>query len=647
MFEQFAALNLYGIRYGYNQLKDFIQRQELRKMERGNALRNAVSSPEALKAYNETLRAQYIAAMGGIPTPSRDLQPRVTGVHRMDGYRVENILFSPRDNVWASAALYIPDGVTLPAPGILFLCGHSENGYRYPNYQIACQILVRSGLIVLALDPTGQGERGNYYDPETKTYLEGRATSDHSTVGIPAIAVGGCLMRYLLSDMIRAIDYMVTRPEIDSAKIGVTGISGGGTQAAALMMCDDRIAAAAPGCYITTLQEILESGMAQDAEQIFPAVNRMGYDICNSFLMMAPKPALILAANWDFFPIEGAWDCYHTAKRFYGLFGQEENMRIFTDDNGHGYSPAMAAAAGAFFNEVLLDKKVTVSSEVPPLLPEEILNATESGVILGSVPGAVSVPQEIRREAAALREARLALPEAERKERAKKWLAEQVYSDRKPVPFFIRTQHPVNCPTEDGYVGIPLTWWSQEKLFSYATVIRRFEMTDWNMPTVIAVWPEGTNRIPEHAAWIRNACDAGKQVLVLDAPGVGKTAQMPLNFSKEARARYAGVHNCANYLLYGGDSMGALLVYDAVRAVQLLKERFEIPEDAISFYCDGNDGVIGVMAGFLLDIRREYGENLMTGIEDAIITPAIYTYDNTLAQIIPGMLAYFDYSELM
>ena len=81
--------------------------------------------------------------------------------------------------------------------------------------------------------------------------------------------------------------------------------------------------------------------------------------------------------------------------------------------------------------------------------------------------------------------------------------------------------------------------------------------------------------------------------------------------------------------------------------IDMLKTEFSVPEEEITLYCDGQEGVFGIMAGYLGGIGREYGEGLLTNVEEQILAQRPLHYDNTLCYLVPGMLAYFDYDELM
>ncbi|HNZ38508.1 MAG TPA: prolyl oligopeptidase family serine peptidase, partial [Candidatus Latescibacteria bacterium] len=103
----------------------------------------------------------------------------------------------------------------------------------------------------------------------------------------------------------RALDVLLSRPEVDPSRVGVCGISGGGTQTTWLLAAEDRFTAASPACFITGWREQFAARVGADPEQFpFPA-NGWGWDQADVLLSFAPKPLLIVAATRDFFPIEG------------------------------------------------------------------------------------------------------------------------------------------------------------------------------------------------------------------------------------------------------------------------------------------------------------------------------------------------------
>ncbi len=146
--------------------------------------------------------------------------------------------------------VYVPKNRPLPQPGVLFTCGHAADGKAAVLYHEACLGLVLKGYVVLALDPTGQGERSEYFEPETGKPLVPLCVSQHHYLARPSWLVGRSLAGYRTWDATRAVDYLVARPEVNPERIGVVGNSGGGIMALLATAADSRIkvcAAAHPG----------------------------------------------------------------------------------------------------------------------------------------------------------------------------------------------------------------------------------------------------------------------------------------------------------------------------------------------------------------------------------------------------------------
>ena len=145
---------------------------------------------------------------------------------------------------------YLPIQRKFPRVGVLFTCGHSADGKAYHLYHECCLGLVLKGYVVLALDPTGQGERAEYFDRETGKPLVPLCVSHHHYLARPSWLVGRTLAGYRTWDCSRALDYLVGRPEVDPQRIAVVGNSGGGIMALLITAFDERIkvcAAAHPG----------------------------------------------------------------------------------------------------------------------------------------------------------------------------------------------------------------------------------------------------------------------------------------------------------------------------------------------------------------------------------------------------------------
>lgn len=134
-------------------------------------------------------------------------------------------------------------------------------------------------------------------------------------------------------------------------------------------------------------------------------------------------------------------------------------------------------------------------------------------------------------------------------------------------------------------------------------------------------------------------------MLVVDLPGVGAIEQAHVWGWSPYRAAYGTMYKMCCDLMYMDDSMAAMQTYHLLRTVDMLKDYWQI--DDVSLYCDRQEGVYGILASYLGEIPRVYGENLLTSVEGQILSQWPLNYDNTLSYLIPGMLKYFDYNELM
>src|SRR5207248_681910 len=110
------------------------------------------------------LRERFIDSLGGLPSMETPLNARTTGVVEGGGFRIEKVIYESRPRSYVTANLYLPEGAHEPGAAVLFLCGHHDLAKHYAGYQTVCQYLAQAGLVVLAQDPIGQGERLSYYD---------------------------------------------------------------------------------------------------------------------------------------------------------------------------------------------------------------------------------------------------------------------------------------------------------------------------------------------------------------------------------------------------------------------------------------------------------------------------------------------------
>ena len=341
-------------------------------------LESVLDSAEQIAHYQKQRREFLHWTLGEMPNRT-PLNVLVTGTIEGDGFAIEKVLFESQPGFHVTGNLYRPEGEG-PFPAILHPCGHSENGKAASIYQKANQLLARNGFIVLCYDPIGQGERKQIFAVDGKPAH--RASSEHQQLGAAPILLGASLASYMLWDGVRAIDYLCSRPDVDSQRIGCTGNSGGGNMTSYLMAYDERIAAAAPGCFMTTHRRKNESPGPGDAEQNLFAQIREGFDHPDFILARAPKPTLILAATQDFVPIEGTWEAYRQAKRAYTQLGYPERVALIETNAKHGFSRRLREGAVRFFARWLQGRRLDVFEvEDLPVRSDTDLQVTPHGQV--------------------------------------------------------------------------------------------------------------------------------------------------------------------------------------------------------------------------------------------------------------------------
>lgn len=360
----------------------FVER--LRLFEAANRTAKAALRTQAdAQSYVRSVREKIRACFGPFPEKT-PLNPRITGVVERDAYRIEKVIFESRPGMLVTANLYLPKGRQFPLPGVVGTCGHSDNGKANEAYQSFSQGLARQGYVVLIFDPLGQGERLQYVDAQLKSRV-GVGVREHLLAGNQQFLVGEFLGAWRAWDGIRALDYLLTRAEVDPRHVGVTGNSGGGTMTTWLCGVEPRWTMAAPSCFVTTFRRNLENELPADTEQCPPRVLALGLDHEDFIAAFAPKPVILLTKERDFFDIRGAEEAYPRLKQLYRLLGAEENIALFTGPTSHGYSQENREAMYRWFNRVT---GVSDAQAEPTLVLEkdETLRCTPKGQVaeLGS-----------------------------------------------------------------------------------------------------------------------------------------------------------------------------------------------------------------------------------------------------------------------
>lgn len=561
-----------------NMLYHHLSQQALHLLEE-RALKIASLKTEGqwLKRQDE-IRSILMEIVGPFPEKT-PLNPRITGVLRKDGYRVEKVIYESMPGLYVTACLFIPDGLKGRAPAILYPSGHTEDGFRSPAYQTASINLAKKGFIVLAYDPIGQGERYQYFDPEKGKSRIGGPTAEHSYCGAQCFISGSSFARYRIWDGIRSIDYLLTRSEVDPNRIGLTGRSGGGTLTAYIGAFDDRVYAAAPECYICGFKRLMESIGPQDAEQNFYHGIARGIDHADLLEVRAPKPCLLIATSLDFFSIQGARETYEEVKMAYRALGKEEDMGMSEDDAPHQSTQKNREAMYSFFQKHLNLPGNSADEEVELLSPEE-LRVTETGQVSTSLKGETvfSINRaETEKLLSKLENSRKNLSEhLESVRHEAKELSGYVHPDRAPQAVFTGRYH------RDGY-SVEKYMLQGEGEYVFPFILMLPDAGDKH-PAIIYIRPDGKAAGASIGGEMEWFVKRGYAVLSPDLIGIGETG--PGKFKGDAYIGEVSYNVWFGAILIGRSIVG-IRSGDVVRIVRYLESRGDINYRSISAIARG------------------------------------------------------------
>lgn len=357
-----------------------------------NRIRKAKTKEDALKLVQQA-RMKVQKSFRNI-APFKPLQCRRTGVLERPDYIAEKLLITTRENFTMTATLFLPKNGQKKFPAVIWLSGHTQSGRL--GYRLPVVNLVKRGFAVLNADPIHQGERSQFKNLSSVVA--------HNVLNRQLLPLGEDFSQWRLQDAVQLINVLESRKEIDPARIGVMGNSGGGTMTAFLAAYDRRIAAAAPACYITTFYHNFLSELPADGEQMPSRFLANGGEMIDLILAHAPKPYRILAQKYDFFDIRGAYITYEMAKKVYKLLGAEENISMTIGTGEHGFNKELREGSYQFWSKCfgikcdLKDSKIQLPTVVE-------LHSTPTGQVR-DLPGEKNAQQLIAQKALALKKLR-------------------------------------------------------------------------------------------------------------------------------------------------------------------------------------------------------------------------------------------------
>jgi cephalosporin-C deacetylase-like acetyl esterase len=315
------------------------------------------------QAKRPRLYQEYMDMLGLWPIPEKTpLKATKTGEVEAHGVVVEKLHFQSKPGLYVTANLYRPmrDANAKRRPAILYVCGHSGKG-RDGNktaFQDHGFWFANHGYVCIVLDTLQLGEIPGVHHG---TY--GRPWGHLTSWGVKDAEKMKNHNRFWWHDLgyspaavecwngVRAIDYLVTRDDVDPDRIGVTGISGGGAATFWIAAADERVKVAVPVSGMADLEYYVKNkGVNSHCDCMF-LYNTYQWDWTTIAALVAPRPMLFANSDKDpIFPMDANRRIYAKLQKIYGMYGMEKAVGEYVSAGGHDYRPDLRKAIFHFFN---------------------------------------------------------------------------------------------------------------------------------------------------------------------------------------------------------------------------------------------------------------------------------------------------------
>jgi len=291
-------------------------------------LRFQASTKRQAEEWQKALRAKLIELIGGIPSARPPLRPVTLETRAFPGYRREKIVFDSRPGVSVLAYLLLPERAQPPAATVICVPGHGrgvddivgidEQGLERTDkagyqHDFAIQV-AEAGMAAVAIEPMAFGCRR---DPINARQGLSRKGCEPAAGG--ALLIGETMIAWRVWDVMRTLDYVATRPELDASRIGCMGISGGGTATLFSAAVEPRLRAAMVSGYLNTFRDSIGS-LAHCIDNYVPGILNWAemHDIAG---LIAPRPLFVESGEKDnIFPIAASIESFQHVREIYAIF---------------------------------------------------------------------------------------------------------------------------------------------------------------------------------------------------------------------------------------------------------------------------------------------------------------------------------------
>jgi dienelactone hydrolase len=304
----------------------------------------------------ESLRQKLLACLGGPWPDPCPLNPILRETQQKPGYRLESVTYEVEPGDRVPAYVLIPDGVTAANPAPAVAVWHQHNGAYHlgkvepaglagsPMHHTGVA-LAKEGYVVLCPDALCFGERQN--DRLKKGDFE-------RFEFLRYVVAGKCMAWKNILDMRRAVDYLVSRPEVKPDRIGCYGHSMGSTHTWLVGPWEERLKCLVGNCCLPTYAAIERAHLLHCFPNFIPGWHQFG-DTPDIAGLIAPRRLHLNLGETDTgSPIEEARQGVETIARYYRDAGAANQFTSFIQPNtGHVLSPEMWAKARDCFNQTL------------------------------------------------------------------------------------------------------------------------------------------------------------------------------------------------------------------------------------------------------------------------------------------------------
>jgi len=587
-------------------------------------------------------------AIGLEVLPERSpLHARTTARHDLGDYTLENVIFESRPGFLVTANVYRPKAATAgKRAAVLCPIGHYLSaGKSASDVQARCIKLARMGFVVLTYDPIGQGERN----------ISGNI---HHEAGYALLPLGQTIAGWMVWDSMRAIDYLLTQPDVDPQRIGVTGNSGGGLNTLFTSALDDRVRAAVVVGFVFEFNNWLKYGGTHCTCTHLPGMFR-GMEWFEIAGLIAPRALMMLQGDHDgIFPISGARRAGHNTEAIYALIGHASEAR-FTELAGqpHAYSRPYRETMYGWMAAHLLGEgtgEPIAEGDVRPLDERDArLRCDPAGTLMAHSPTVI----QLARQEAMKRIAKMPVATSEKKRAADAQWVSALTAPPEVLPHYL-------APSAGK--AVPVTGGVLEKISFVSEDGEPILGLLWRPPgtaparTVIIADSRGKQAVAQ-SDLVQPLLESGRAVLAVDLRGRGETLG---HMSPEWDTNFRLVANQVEF----GQPLPGRRAFDLRRAVDYVGTRRELTREGLAVVGLGDDALSVllaaaadmrirsvVMAGYFHSFISQMrpmvpqGNDLSPGWNDAQLKGILKTpeYEIDLGSVIPSALLSVDVPDLV